>query len=152
MRNNIVIFVNEYNRFENRQNNGHHGRFSFHSKQNNDTERNDRGMHFLQMHPKREEIQKPRSNSINLDKKLNAKQIEARINEGMRRLERCRFRWQRLEGLKLIESVIRQETLEEHNYNKIKYILAKFSDDVSDTISFKSKALISDLERKMQKQ
>lgn len=108
-------------------------------------------MHFLQMHPKREEIQRPKTNSINIDKKLNAKQMESRIKEGLKRLERCRFPWQRLEGLKLIESVVRQENLDEQNCHKIKYILSKFSEDISDAISSKSKALISELERKSQK-
>lgn len=108
-------------------------------------------MHFLQMYPKKEEIRKPKNDLINMDKKLNAKQIESRIKEGRKRLERCRFLWHRIEGLKLIESVIRQENLEEHTYHKIKCILYKFSDDISDIISSKSKTLISELERKRQK-
>ncbi|MEM3369529.1 MAG: hypothetical protein QXE90_01600 [Candidatus Micrarchaeia archaeon] len=143
--------MSEYNKWENRQNNIHHSDKSSHSNYCNSKQRDDRGMHFLQMHPKREEIQRPKNNSINIYKKLNAKQIESRIKEGLKRLERCRFKWQRLEGLKLIESVIRQENLEENTYHKIKYILYKFSDDTSDTVSFKSKALISELERKSQK-
>ncbi|MEM3408481.1 MAG: hypothetical protein QXW80_03710 [Candidatus Micrarchaeia archaeon] len=143
--------MSEYNKWKNRQNNNNHSGMSSHSNYRHSTHSNDRGMRFLQMHPKREEIQKPKNNSINMDKKLNPKQMESRINEGLKRLERCRFIWQRLEGLKLIESVIRQENLEEQNYHKIKYILSKFSEDISDVISSKSKALISELERKSKK-
>ncbi|MCS7109498.1 MAG: hypothetical protein NZ903_01745, partial [Candidatus Micrarchaeota archaeon] len=78
---------------------------------------------FIYQNPRIEDVKKTKSNEINLNKIIGKEKAEARLREAKRRLKRCRLRWQKIEALKLIESVIMQKEIDEEIYVKAKEIL-----------------------------
>ncbi|MCX8202464.1 MAG: hypothetical protein N3G74_01505 [Candidatus Micrarchaeota archaeon] len=89
-------------------------------------------------------------NEINFSKKIDVEKSMSRLREAEKRLQRCRFRWQKREALKLIESVIKQPELDDKVYIKAKDVLTRFLENGSDTISFGCKNLLCELEKKKQ--